>query len=110
VAVTIAGVGAILDAAISPGVGLLFYVIFLAAAIVTAGRISLRETWAALALPPLVFVAAAGIGSQVNPKASGGWLDRTSADMFDAVVHGWIPLFASVILAAAIVIRRRAVS
>ena len=100
-------VGAIIDAVISPGLGWFFDIVFLISAVVVAGRISWRDSWAAVMLPPLVFVAAAGIAAQFRPVSTGGWLDRTSADMLAAVVHGWLPLFLGVALAGAVMVRRR---
>lgn len=103
------GLAAIIDAAVSPGLGWFFYAGFLASSVVVAGRVSWRDAWAATMLPPLVFVAAAGIAAQVAPVTAGGWLDRTSADMLAAVVRGWVPLFLGVLLAAAVLVRRRSV-
>lgn len=102
------GLAAIIDAALSPGLGLLFGFVFVLWSVLGALRIGWQDAWAALALPPLVFVAAAGIAAQLAPAADGGWLRRTSADIASAVLdHPFYLLVGTALAAAAIAYRAR---
>jgi len=101
------GLAAILDAAISPGLGVLFGFVFILSSVFVAVLIRWRDSWAAVAIPPLVFVAAAGIASQVASGSDGDWVSRTSTDIAAAVLDHPIYLLSGTVLAA-VAIRCRA--
>lgn len=97
---------AIFDAALSPGLGLLFGVAFVLTSGLVARRVCWRDAWAALALPPLVFAASAGIAAQVAPESGGNWLQRTSTDIASAVLGQPITLLLGTALAIVVIAYR----
>lgn len=97
---------AIFDAAITPGLGLLFGIAFVVTSVQVARRVCWRDAWAAVALPPLVFAASAGIASQVAPESGGTWLERTSTDIASAVVGQPLMLLTGTALAIAVIAYR----
>jgi len=97
---------AIVDAALSPGLGVLFGFVFVLWSVLGALRICWRDAWAAVALPPLVFAAAAGTAAQVAPVSEGDWLRRTSADIAIAVLDHPVYLLVGTALAAAAIAYR----
>lgn len=94
---------AIFDAAISPGLGVLFGIAFVVTSVLVARRVCWRDAWAAVALPPLVFAASAGIAAQVAPESGGTWLERTSTDIASAVVGQPLTLLTGTALAIAVI-------
>lgn len=100
------GLTAIVDAALSPGVGVMFGFVFILWSVLGALRICWRDAWAAVALPPLIFVAAAGIAAQVAPSSDGGWIQRTSADIAIAVLDHPVYLLVGTALASATIAYR----
>lgn len=94
---------AIFDAALSPGLGLLFGLGFVVTSAQIARRVCWRDAWAALALPPLVFTASAGIAAQVAPESGGTWLERTSTDIASAVLGQPVALLLGTGLAVVII-------
>lgn len=99
---------AIIDVAISPGLGVLFAFVFILSSVLVALRISWRDAWAAVAFPPLIFIAAAGVAAQVSSVSTGSWLQRTSGEMATAVLgHPYALLIGTVLAAGAVVYRAR---
>lgn len=78
--------GAVLDAAVSPGLGWIFFLAFVATSAFVGLRLRGRDAWASAAVPPLVFIGAAGLAAQVAPATEGSWVQRTSGDMAAAVL------------------------
>ena len=78
--------GAVIDAAASPGLGWMFFIAFVAMSAFVGLRLRGRDSWASAAVPPLVFIAAAGLAAQVAPASEGSWVQRTSGDMAAAVL------------------------
>lgn len=102
------GLAAIVDGALSPGLGVLFGFVFVLWSVLGSLRMCWHDAWAAVSLPPLVFIAAAGIAAQVSPVSAGGWLQRTSGDIALAVLdHPVYLLMGTALAAAAIVYRAR---
>jgi hypothetical protein len=59
-------------------------------------RLRGRDAWACVGVPPLVFIAAAGIAAQAAPVSKGSWLQRTSGDMATAVLdHPYVLLIGT---------------
>jgi hypothetical protein len=101
-----ATLGAGLDAALSPGFGWLYFTTFLVMSAFVGLRLRRRDAWAAFGVPPLVFIAAAGIAAQVGPTTSGGWVRRTSADMATAVLdHPYVLLSGTALAVVAFAYR-----
>ncbi len=95
-----------IDVLVSPGLGWIFFVGFLAMSAFVGLRLRRRDAWASFGVPPLVFISAAGIAAQVAPEAKGSWLDRTSGDMATAVLdHPFMLLIGTVLAVAAFVYR-----
>lgn len=92
VGLVVAGTVALVDGWVSPGLGVLFALGF----VLTSGFVGLRlrgrDSWAAFAVPPLVYIAAAGVAAQVGPLTAGSWVQRTSSDMATAVTAQWLVL------------------
>lgn len=100
------GLAATIDAALSPGLGFLFGFVFVLWSVLGALRMCWHDAWATIALPPLVFLAAAGIAAQVAPASDGGWVRRTSADIAAAVLDNPVYLLVGTGLAAAAIAYR----
>ena len=105
-AIVTVGLAAVLDALISPGLGVLFGFVFILTSVLIALRLGWYDAWAAIALPPLVFVAAAGLAAQVAPVTTGSWVHRTSSDIAAAVLDHPIYLLLGTLLAAAAIMHR----
>ena len=87
-----------IDALVSPGLGWIFFVAFWLISALVGLRLRGRDAWASVGVPPLTFVAAAGIASQVAPVASGNWVQRTSGDMAAAVLdHPYVLLIGTLV-------------
>lgn len=97
---------AVLDAAISPGLGILFAFVFIFTSVLVALMVRWRDAWAAFAFPPLVFIAAAGIAAQVSAATTGSWLERTSGDIAAAVLDHPFYLLAGTALATVAIAHR----
>jgi len=103
-----ATLAAMLDIAISPGLGALFGFVFVMMSVLVALRLGWRDAWGAVALPPLVFVAAAAISAQVQPADGDDWVARTSTAVATAVLdHPGYLLIGTVLAALAIGYRAR---
>jgi len=64
----------------------MFFIAFVAMSAFVGLRLRGRDSWASAAVPPLVFIAAAGLAAQVAPASEGSWVQRTSGDMAAAVL------------------------
>jgi len=78
--------GSVIDAAVSPGLGWMFFIAFFAMSAFVGLLLRGRDLWASAAVPPLVFIGAAGLAAQVAPASGGSWVQRTSGDMAAAVL------------------------
>lgn len=93
--------GAILDAAVSPGLGWIFFAAFLLMSAFVGLRLRGRDSWASIAVPPLVYIGAAGIAAQVAAETEGGWVARTSGDMAIVVLdHPFILMIGTALAVA----------
>ena len=99
-------VGAIIDAVISPGLGWIFFIAFVVMSAFVGLRLRGRDSWAAVAVPPLVFISAAGITAQVAPVTEGNWVERTSGDMATVVLdHPYVLVIGTALAIVAFVYR-----
>jgi hypothetical protein len=97
---------AVVDSLVSPGLGWIFFLGFLAMSAFVGLRLRRRDAWASFGVPPLVFISAAGIAAQVAPVVKGSWLDRTSGDMATAVLdHPFMLLIGTALSVGAFIYR-----
>lgn len=98
--------GAVLDAAVSPGLGWLFFVTFVVMSAFVGLRLRGSDAWASVAVPPLLYITAAGLAAQVGAVTEGGWLRRTSGDMARAVLdHPYVLIIGTALAALAVLYR-----
>jgi hypothetical protein len=98
--------GAIVDVVVSPGLGWIFFVAFLVMSAFVGLRLRGRDSWAAVAVPPLVYISAAGIAAQAAPVTEGSWVERTSGDMATAVLdHPYVLVIGTALAIVAFVYR-----
>jgi hypothetical protein len=95
-------IGAVIDALVSPGLGWIFFVTFFLMSAIVGLRLRGRDAWASVGVPPLAFIAAAGIAAQAAPVAKGNWVQRTSGDMATVVLdHPYILLIGTALAVVA---------
>lgn len=88
--------GALVDALVSPGLGWIFFSVFFVMSAFMGLRLRRHDAWASTAVPPLVFISAAGIAAQAAPVTEGDWVRRTSGDMATVVLdHPYILLIGT---------------
>ena len=95
-----------LDAVVSPGLGWIFFVAFFVMSAFVGLRLRGRDAWAAIAVPPLVYISAAGIAAQAAPVTEGNWVERTSGDMATVVLdHPYVLLIGTALAVVGFVYR-----
>lgn len=103
VGLVVTTLAAVLDAVLSPGLGWIFFVAFFVMSAFVGLRLRGRDVWASAAVPPLVFIGAAGLAAQVAPATGGGWLQRTSGDMAVVVLdHPYVLMIGTSLAVVAI--------
>ena len=87
---------AVIDAIVSPGLGWIFFAGFFVMSAFMGLRLRRHDAWASTAVPPLVYISAAGIAAQAAPASEGSWVERTSGDMAAVVLdHPFILLIGT---------------
>lgn len=98
--------GAVLDAVVSPGLGWIFLIAFVVMSAFVGLRLRGRDSWASVAVPPLVYIGAAGVAAQLAPATEGSWVQRTSGDMAAAVLdHPYVLMIGTALAVVAFAYR-----
>lgn len=108
VSLGVGGLVAMLDAALSPGIGWLYSIAFVCISVWVAARTRRRDLFTTTVLPPLAFGLAAGLAAAINPLPhSGSGLVGMAAAMVVTMGAAAPTLFTATALVVVLGHRRR---